>query len=143
MIIKRDTFIKEIKEQFRFLTELGFDEIGFELSERDYYYHYLKNKLLVRIRFNLPNNWVEVRFIYNATNSDARELSDNSISLMTLLSCNKIYSYEDIMPERIGFSESVRLVAYNTECHAKSILSGESTITEQESLKITNPNRFK
>jgi len=143
MHIQQDTFINEIKAQFRFLTELGFDDIGFELSERDYFYHYLKKNLLVRIRFNLPNNWIEVTFIYNATNSKAREPSDTSISLMTLLTCNKIYSYEDIMPERIGFFESVRLVAYNTECHGKSILNGESTITERESLKITNPNRSK
>ena len=143
MHIQKDTFIKEIKAQFRFLTEQGFDDIGFESSERDYFYHYLKKTLLVRIRFNHPNNWIEVTFIYSATNSKTRALSDSSISLMTLLTCNKIYSYEDIMPERVGFFESVRLVAYNTERHAKSILNGESTITEDESLKITNPNRFK
>ena len=138
MYLSSDDFITGVSSAFSFLKQSGFREQGYELSDtlRGYYYFYSKDELTVRIHYSLTNDWIDVDFIYR---TDARGIivsGDESLSLMIYLDSQgvKLTSYEEMMPKKAGFTQSLDLISDRVQKDARPIWTGKLKLTNNELL---------
>lgn len=102
-----------------------------------YYVKYLKNDLMVRIGLACRHNFIEI-FIFNKVNLYAPTSQDqkHSISLQQLihLKNKELFSddsqYENLMPSRISFDESIKIFSDLLKDYAEDILKGVKWISQ-------------
>ncbi len=136
MYLTTEDFISGVSSNFSFLSEYGFQELGYEpsASKRGYYYFYSTNSLTVLIHYSLTNDWIDVDFIHEANAKKTMTNRNNSLALRVFLFSNGIKGYEEIMPKSIDFTQSVSIVGDRVKTLCKPVLTGEVKITDKEAL---------
>ena len=124
---------KEVIDRFSFLTELGYKFIKVVVVQRNIDFLFSNKRILVTITYNLSNQYIDIfiRFDFGSPGVE-RNLYYNSISLKDIFYINDDRGYDEIMPSKLDFTESIEEVVSGLKKYAMEILQGKKIVTERE-----------
>jgi len=106
------------------LSEFGFNYFFVEKENRDVSFFYKKPNLLVRIKYNYPNHYLDID-LYKETDVNKLIGADNISLLFIIKDKNPHYhhlDYKAIMPDKISIEKSLEILAGLVKQYATSYL---------------------